>query len=55
MAYFSFARLIVSGQPITLYDQGRLRRDFTYIDDIVVRDPGKPRLPAGGRAACRAC
>ncbi len=36
MAYFSFARAIVAGDPITLYDGGRLRRDFTYIDDIVV-------------------
>jgi UDP-glucuronate 4-epimerase len=35
MAYFSFARAIVAGQPITLYDGGRLKRDFTYIDDIV--------------------
>jgi UDP-glucuronate 4-epimerase len=35
MAYFSFARAIVSGEPITLYDNGRLKRDFTYIDDIV--------------------
>jgi UDP-glucuronate 4-epimerase len=35
MAYFSFARAIVAGEPITLYDDGRLRRDFTYIDDIV--------------------
>jgi UDP-glucuronate 4-epimerase len=35
MAYFSFARAIVAGEPITLYDGGRLRRDFTYIDDIV--------------------
>jgi UDP-glucuronate 4-epimerase len=35
MAYFSFARSIVAGEPITLYDEGRLKRDFTYIDDIV--------------------
>jgi UDP-glucuronate 4-epimerase len=35
MAYFSFAQAIVAGEPITLYDEGRLRRDFTYIDDIV--------------------
>jgi UDP-glucuronate 4-epimerase len=35
MAYFSFARAIMEGEPITLYDGGRLRRDFTYIDDIV--------------------
>lgn len=35
MAYFNFADAIMSGRPITLYDEGRLRRDFTYIDDIV--------------------
>jgi UDP-glucuronate 4-epimerase len=35
MAYFSFARAIMAGEPITLYDGGRLKRDFTYIDDIV--------------------
>ena len=35
MAYFSFAEAIASGKPITVYDEGRLKRDFTYIDDIV--------------------
>ena len=35
MAYYSFARAITDGTPITLYDGGRLKRDFTYIDDIV--------------------
>lgn len=35
MAYFSFAEAILAGRPITVYDGGRLRRDFTYIDDIV--------------------
>jgi UDP-glucuronate 4-epimerase len=35
MAYFSFARAIVAGEPIMLYDDGRLKRDFTYVDDIV--------------------
>jgi UDP-glucuronate 4-epimerase len=35
MAYFSFARAIVAGEPITLYDGGQLKRDFTYVDDIV--------------------
>jgi UDP-glucuronate 4-epimerase len=35
MAYYSFAKAIVAGEPITLYDGGSLRRDFTYIDDIV--------------------
>lgn len=35
MAYYGFARAIAEGKPITLYDGGRLKRDFTYIDDIV--------------------
>jgi UDP-glucuronate 4-epimerase len=35
MAYFSFAQAIVAGEPIALYDGGRLKRDFTYVDDIV--------------------
>ena len=35
MAYYSFAKAILAGQPITLYEGGRLKRDFTYIDDIV--------------------
>ena len=35
MAYYSFARSIVAGEPIVLYDGGLLKRDFTYIDDIV--------------------
>jgi UDP-glucuronate 4-epimerase len=35
MAYYSFARAILAGEPITLYEGGTLRRDFTYIDDIV--------------------
>jgi UDP-glucuronate 4-epimerase len=35
MAYFGFAEAITAGQPITLYDGGTLKRDFTYIDDII--------------------
>lgn len=35
MAYYSFAQAITAGKPITVYDEGRLKRDFTYIDDIV--------------------
>lgn len=35
MAYYSFAKAIAAGTPITVYDEGRLKRDFTYIDDIV--------------------
>lgn len=35
MAYFSFTKALFAGEPITLYDAQRMRRDFTYIDDIV--------------------
>ncbi|BAJ82026.1 polysaccharide biosynthesis protein [Acidiphilium multivorum AIU301] len=35
MAYFGFAEAIMAGRPITLYEAGTLKRDFTYIDDIV--------------------
>ena len=35
MAYFSFTRKIVSGEPIPVFNHGDMRRDFTFIDDIV--------------------
>jgi UDP-glucuronate 4-epimerase len=35
MALFSFTRKILAGEPIDVYNYGRHRRDFTYIDDIV--------------------
>jgi UDP-glucuronate 4-epimerase len=35
MAYFSFAKAICEGRPLPLYNQGKMQRDFTYIDDIV--------------------
>ena len=35
MAYFSFTQAILSDQPIQIFNNGNMRRDFTYIDDIV--------------------
>jgi UDP-glucuronate 4-epimerase len=35
MAYFSFTRAILKGTPIKVFNNGNMRRDFTYIDDIV--------------------
>lgn len=35
MAYFSFTKNILEGKPIKLFNSGDLRRDFTYVDDIV--------------------
>ena len=35
MAMYIFAKAIDEGQPIRLFNQGHMRRDFTYIDDVV--------------------
>jgi UDP-glucuronate 4-epimerase len=35
MAYFKFTEKMMSGAPIEVYGEGRMARDFTYIDDIV--------------------
>jgi UDP-glucuronate 4-epimerase len=35
MAYFGFTRKILAGEPIEVFGEGRMARDFTYIDDIV--------------------
>ncbi len=35
MAYFSFTKCILAGEPIKVFNHGNMERDFTYIDDIV--------------------
>jgi UDP-glucuronate 4-epimerase len=35
MAYYGFAQKILAGEPIEVFGEGRMARDFTYIDDIV--------------------
>jgi UDP-glucuronate 4-epimerase len=35
MALFLFTRAILEGKPIKVFNQGKMQRDFTYIDDIV--------------------
>jgi UDP-glucuronate 4-epimerase len=35
MAMFIFTKAILEGRPIRLFNHGRMRRDFTYVDDIV--------------------
>ncbi|MCI4626927.1 MAG: NAD-dependent epimerase [Candidatus Magnetoovum sp. WYHC-5] len=35
MAYFLFTKAIVDAKPIKVFNHGKMRRDFTYIDDIV--------------------
>jgi UDP-glucuronate 4-epimerase len=48
MAPMLFAKAILAGEPIRVFNQGQMRRDFTYIDDIVqgvVRCLDKPATP----------
>jgi UDP-glucuronate 4-epimerase len=54
MAYFMFTKAILSGEPIQVFNAGAMRRDFTYIDDIVAgvlaavdRPPEDPGEGAG--------
>ena len=35
MAYFKFVKAIASGKPINVYNFGKMKRDFTYIDDVI--------------------
>ncbi len=49
MAYFSFTEAILNGKPIQVFNNGEMKRDFTYIDDIVagivsiVKKPAEPK------------
>ena len=48
MALFKFCQSILSGEPINVFNNGDMRRDFTYIDDIVegvVRTADHPAEP----------
>ncbi len=47
MAYFGFAEAIMAGNPVTLYENGTLKRDFTYIDDIIAGILGVLDHPPG--------
>jgi UDP-glucuronate 4-epimerase len=47
MALFKFTEAILGGRPIELYNEGRMQRDFTYVDDIVqgvIRTADRPAL-----------
>jgi UDP-glucuronate 4-epimerase len=51
MAIFIFAKAILAGQPIKLFNFGSMRRDFTYIDDVsqaVARIVDRPPHPNPG-------
>lgn len=49
MALFLFAKAIIEDRPIDIFNHGKMRRDFTYIDDIAegtVRVIDRPAAPA---------
>jgi UDP-glucuronate 4-epimerase len=48
MALFLFAKAILEGRPIDVYNHGKMQRDFTYVDDIVegvIRTLDRPAQP----------
>jgi UDP-glucuronate 4-epimerase len=46
MAAFLFTRAILAGEPIQVFNEGRMARDFTYVDDIVAGVIGAADRPA---------
>lgn len=50
MAYFSFTQKILAGEPIEVFGEGRMARDFTYIDDIVDGVVGALDNPPAGHS-----
>jgi UDP-glucuronate 4-epimerase len=54
MALFLFTRAILAGEPVMLFNAGRMERDFTYVDDVVegiVRVLELPAQPDPGWSA----
>ncbi len=51
MAYFGFTQKILAGQAIEVFGEGRMARDFTYVDDIVDGVLGVVDHPAGAGEA----
>lgn len=56
MAYYKFANAMLAGRPIEVYNNGKMQRDFTYIDDVVdalvrlMDRPAQPNPAWDGRA-----
>lgn len=51
MALFLFTKAILAGEPIQVFNHGRMERDFTYVDDIVggiQRMVGRPHIRGEG-------
>jgi UDP-glucuronate 4-epimerase len=51
MAIFLFTKAIIEGRPIKLFNHGRMRRDFTHIDDVTrVIERLIDHIPGGGES-----
>ncbi len=50
MALFKFVKAILSGEPIDIYNHGDMRRDFTYVDDLVTGIVRLIGVPPSGEA-----
>ena len=46
-----FIRAVAAGEPVTVYGDGEQSRDFTYVDNVVAREP--PRRGRAERATAR--
>ncbi|MCB1652166.1 MAG: NAD-dependent epimerase [Alphaproteobacteria bacterium] len=56
MALFIFTKAIIEGRPIPVFNNGEMKRDFTYVDDIVSGILGAldhPPVREGRKAPCR--
>ena len=51
MALFKFTKAILNGDPIDVYNHGDMRRDFTYVDDLVAGIRGLIDAVPGGTPA----
>jgi UDP-glucuronate 4-epimerase len=50
MALFLFTKAIIEGKPIDVYNHGKMKRDFTYVDDIVESIARLiPKIPEGNK------
>jgi len=53
MALFIFTKNILNGKPIEVFNNGQMKRDFTYIDDVVEGIIGTLDTPPGGDTPCQ--
>lgn len=54
MAYFSFTKAILEGKTIKVFNEGKMKRDFTYVDDITGSIVELlPKAPSAGQKAAK--